>query len=56
VRIIRVGGMDERFVLDQNEAMARRSYGTGSLAVRRDARGRESWYGQWWAGTRRVTR
>jgi len=26
--------------------MARRSYGTGSLVVRRDKRGRESWYGR----------
>jgi integrase len=26
---------------------AKRSYGTGSLYVARDARGRESWYGRW---------
>ena len=36
--------------------MARRSRGTGSLSVRRDARGLDSWYGQWWVGGRRVTR
>jgi hypothetical protein len=36
--------------------MARRSHGTGSLSIRRDARGIPSWYGQWWAGGRRVTR
>ena len=30
--------------------------GTGSLSVRRDARGLESWYGQWWVAGRRVTR
>ena len=36
--------------------VARRSRGTGSLSVRRDARGLESWYGQWWVGGRRVTR
>lgn len=36
--------------------MPKRSYGTGSLAVRRGARGRESWYGQWRVGGRRVTR
>src|SRR4051794_32358472 len=36
--------------------MARRSYGTGSLYVRRDAHGREWWYGQWWAGSRRPRR
>jgi integrase len=28
-------------------AMAKRSYGTGSLYVARDARGREAWYGRW---------
>jgi integrase len=31
--------------------MARRSYGTGNLRVRRG-----SWYGQWWVGDRRVQR
>jgi integrase len=36
--------------------VARRSRGTGSLSVRKDARGLESWYGQWWVGGRRVTR
>jgi integrase len=35
---------------------ARRSYGTGRLFVRADSRGRESWYGSWWAGSRRVKR
>jgi hypothetical protein len=28
--------------------MARRSYGTGSLSVHTDARGREAWYGKWY--------
>lgn len=36
--------------------MARRSYGTGSLFVRVDAAGRESWYGQWRAGDALVKR
>jgi transposase len=36
--------------------MAHRSYGTGSLFIRRDVRGREYWYGQWWSGTRRPRR
>jgi site-specific recombinase XerC len=36
--------------------MPRRPYGSGSLTVRRDAAGREAWYGQWWAGGRRITR
>lgn len=34
----------------------KRSYGTGALMVRRDARGRESWYGQWRAGGSLVKR
>ncbi len=36
--------------------MARRSYGTGSLFVRRDAGGRETWYGVWRVEGRRVKR
>ena len=36
--------------------VARRSYGSGGLFLRRDARGVESWYGQWWIGNRRVKR
>src|SRR3954451_12993551 len=36
--------------------MSRRSYGTGSLFIRRDAAGRETWYGQWRAGTRFIKR
>lgn len=35
---------------------ARRSYGAGSLFVRRDSQGRESWYAKWYAGGRRVQR
>jgi integrase len=35
---------------------SRRSYGTGSLLVRRDAQGRESWYGRWRADGRRLQR
>src|SRR4051812_47668294 len=37
-------------------SMSRRSYGTGSLFIRRDAAGRETWYGQWRAGTKLVKR
>jgi integrase len=43
-------------VLHENDAMARRSYGTGSLYARRDGRGRESWYGRWWLGGERIKR
>src|SRR5215218_9513400 len=50
------GGTNGAPVLYENDAMARRSYGTGSLSVRRDARGRESWYGQWRISGRRVMR
>ena len=34
----------------------RRSYGSGSLFVRRDRGGAESWYGRWYIGGRRVQR
>src|SRR5215213_280334 len=34
----------------------RRSYGTGSLTVRADSAGRESWYGKWHSNGRRVKR
>jgi integrase len=34
----------------------RRSYGTGALSVRTDARGRETWYGRWYVATKRVQR
>jgi len=36
--------------------MARRSRGTGGLFVRTDTAGRESWYGQWRVGERRIKR
>ncbi|MBS1863152.1 MAG: site-specific integrase [Actinobacteria bacterium] len=34
----------------------RRSYGTGSLEVRRDKKGVETWYGLWYAHGRRIKR
>jgi len=36
--------------------VTKRSYGTGSLLVRVDRRGRESWYGQWRVGEQIVKR
>jgi hypothetical protein len=36
--------------------MAKRSYGTGSLFVRVDAAGGESWYGQWRVGDALIKR
>ena len=35
---------------------SRRSYGTGSLYVRKDSTGRETWYGKWHSNGRRVKR
>jgi integrase len=35
---------------------ARRSHGTGSLSVRQDGNGRETYYGSWYANGRRVKR
>jgi integrase len=36
--------------------MARRSYGSGSLSVRTDAAGRDTFYGTWRSGGRAVKR
>jgi hypothetical protein len=36
--------------------MSRRSYGSGSLEVRADSNGRETWYDYWRVGGRRVKR
>jgi integrase len=36
--------------------MARRSYGAGSLFVRADANGKESWYGRWYTAGRQLQR
>lgn len=36
--------------------MSRRSYGSGSLLVRADRNGRETWYGSWRVSGRRVKR
>ena len=41
--------------IEQTEG-PRRSYGSGSLFVRRDSGGGESWYGTWYADGRRVKR
>jgi hypothetical protein len=36
--------------------VARRSYGSGSLFLRRDERDPLVWYGKWWVGGRQVKR
>jgi integrase len=51
VRIVREGGVDQLTLLHENDAMSRRSYGTGSLFTYRG-----KWYGQWRAGHRLVKR
>ena len=51
VRIVREGGEDQLSLLHDNDAMTRRSYGTGSLFTYRG-----KWYGQWWLGEKQVKR
>jgi integrase len=41
---------------DLGVPVQRRSYGSGSLLVRQDKRGRQTWYGTWWSGRRRIKR
>ena len=40
----------------QDKATPRRGYGSGSLTVKTDAAGAESWYGLWYSGGKRVKR
>ena len=56
LRILCAHAMDERLPLTENGDVGRRSYGTGSLFLRRDAGGRESWYAKWRVGDRQVKR
>src|SRR5579875_4047919 len=42
--------------MSTSEANPRRSYGSGSLQIRTDRRGAETWYGTWWVAGRRVKR
>lgn len=51
VRKVRERGVDQLSLLDENEAMSRRSYGTGSLFTYRG-----KWYGKWWVGDKQVKR
>jgi len=55
---LRRGDVTRSWALDSYDRpiAARRSYGTGSLFVRRDARGRETWYAQLRSGGRLVKR
>ena len=56
VRDVRQLALEMTDLVSQDGDMARRSYGTGALYVRRDARGRETWYGKWRVGGRQVKR
>ena len=49
LRAAREHAQSRRARARETGVMAKRSYGTGSLYVARDARGRESWYGRWQA-------
>jgi integrase len=42
--------------LTRSQSNPRRSYGTGQLFTHTDAAGRESWYGRWYSGSRRIKR
>src|SRR5262245_19058102 len=42
--------------VSQDGEVAKRSYGTGALYIRRDARGRDTWYGKWRVGGKQVKR
>jgi len=53
---IRRGGSDELGARGDNDAMGRRSYGTGQLFVKRDTGGREHWYGRFYVGDSRPKR
>ena len=56
VRDLRQLELELREPVFEDGEVARRSYGSGSLFVRRDARGQEAWYGKWYRGTRRIKR
>jgi integrase len=56
VRDVRQLALEMREPVSEDGEVARRSYGTGALYVRRDARGRETWYGKWRIGGRQVKR
>lgn len=50
VRDVRQLALEMRGAVSEDGDMARRSYGTGALYIRRDARGRTTWYGKWRVG------
>ena len=56
VRDLRQLALELRGPISEDGDVARRSYGTGALYVRRDAQGRATWYGKWRVGARQVKR
>ena len=48
--------MGTRTPMRRSAGEIRRPQGTGSLLVRRDRRGKETWYGKWWVGRRQTMR
>ena len=42
--------------MTHSQSNPRRSYGTGQLFVHTDTAGRESWYGRWYIGPKRIKR
>lgn len=51
-----VGWTEKALAVGHDDAVARRSYGTGSLIVRKDSTGRESWHAKVRVGQRQVWR
>src|SRR5262245_43078302 len=49
-------GHKEMPLMTAGKGSPRRPAGTGSLFIRRDAAGRESWYGKWRGGGRQIKR
>jgi integrase len=56
LRIARQRAHQPCALAEQNGGMPKRSYGTGQLYVVKGARGRETWYGRWRTGERKINR
>jgi integrase len=56
LRIARQRAHQPSALAEQNGGMPKRSYGTGQLYVVKGSRGRETWYGRWRAGERKINR
>jgi integrase len=56
MRGLQQAAMRELDLVGENADVARRSFGSGSLYVRRYDDGSEAWYGRWWLGGERIKR